>query len=32
LRSKLLRLHEPPLKVLNKTRQGYVLNQAIELD
>ncbi len=32
LRSKLLRLHEPPLKVLNKPRQGYVLNQAIELD
>ena len=32
LRSKLLRLHEPPLKVLNKTRQGYVLNQPIELD
>lgn len=32
LRSKLLRLHEPPLKVLNKTRQGYVLNQAIELE
>lgn len=32
LRSKLLRLHEPPLKVLNRTRQGYVLNQAIELE
>ena len=32
LRSKLLRLHEPPLKVLNKTRHGYVLNQAIALE
>ena len=29
LRGKLLRMHEPPLKILNKARQGYVLNQTV---
>ena len=32
LRSKLLRMHEPPLQILNKARQGYVLNQTVIVD